>query len=189
MPSWKSFSLIALLALAGCGGGGDAYMPMSKGAEWSYGFRGVFQTGVYRVSALEPTSVAESAGWTLSGPMGRSRLAWRGTKLMAAELAGTQFHPPISLLDASAPKGSRRWEGAVVVNGKSTPAQARIDQTESSTTLNGRKFSGIQVRIALDLDGRTYESTTIYSRGVGIVVHEQRDNGRFVLSQEYLSGP
>lgn len=144
--------------------------------------------GVYPVSVLEPTSLAGVQGWVLTGPLGQSRVAWTGDRLVASEWAGTRYDPPLTLLLATTGKSSRTWRGRVSNGLSSVDTTITQQQEPGKIQVSGKETSGTRVSMTMRTD-KLYESTFFYVRGRGLVTSESRVDGRFVVGLEYLNGP
>ncbi len=150
--------------------------------------RGSLMAGVYRITAMEPTSLAGHSGWVLSGPLGRSRVAWVGDRLKAAEWAGTRFDPPITLLVSTTKPTELTWSGRVTNGLRSLDTKVTTRQEPGKINLTGRETPGLRVTMTLK-DNPSQESTFFYVKGRGLVTSETRVDGKFSVGLEYLSGP
>lgn len=164
-------------------------MPLSKDAEWDYTYSAKMLTGVESVRVINESSIDGHPAYNLSGPMGRSRIAWIGDKLVAAELSGTRFFPPITLLAPGRKGELPTWQGSISSGGTSSPASAQISQESSTFSLGGRKYSATVVVHRITYGSSNLEVSTTYADGLGIAQQVSRRNGQFVSSLEYLKGP
>jgi hypothetical protein len=139
------------------------------------------------VKVTRPVSVADVEGFELNGPLGVSRLAWRGNALVAESSAGLRFSPPIPLL---APDGKEAtWHGRVTWLGAEKPASATVRQSKRTLTLASRPIETTQSDLTLSLPSRKIELITCFEPGVGIVQQEQRSGGKLEVEIEMVSGP
>lgn len=186
---------LAAALLVGCAAPGDRYMPLEPGSEWTYTVQLHFKSVIARLKVKEQAPVGSGMGWRLAGDLGESRMAWRAGKLIAAELGGTKFDPPITLLDPTAKEAPQAdWKGVIRHAGKQIPAAGTLSQTvltdeADKLQIGSRKFSSIRSRLEVKAEGANLELTTWFAPGVGIIRQEQRINGDLVPSLEYLSGP
>ncbi len=167
-------------------------MPLEAGRSWTYTFRTGFQTFVETVTVGAPVAVGDSRGRTLSGPMGTSRLAWRGDALVASRLAGTGFDPPVPLaVQTGAKEASRAWHGRIEAFGISRSAHGALRLSRERIALAGVKVLAAKTELTLRAQGggsgaTTIEVTTWFRPGVGIVRQEQRTNRKLVVALALL---
>src|SRR5690242_20026133 len=103
--------LLALVVVAGCGGGGKEF-PLSVGRTWSYMVDAGFgTTRVEEVKVLRKVPVDGVTGFELGGNMGQSRLAWKDGILEASQLPNATFNPPIPMCVAGKAKARMDWKG------------------------------------------------------------------------------
>lgn len=164
-------------------------MPLRQKAEWTYEFNGKLQNGVEKMTVVGETSVAGGYGFLVQGPLGTSRLAWAGSKLVAAELAGVRYSPPIPLLDSSGTETLPDWKGEVRAYGMVWNGSRTATQRKTTFTLSGRKYAAIQVDHILKYGDRTIETTITFADSIGIAELNERTNGEFLSSIQYLAGP
>lgn len=179
---------IAVL-VAGCSGARSGLFPLEVGNTWSYSVRGGFVTRVVDLKVLSIESVAGVRGFKLDGPMGSSRIAWNQGILVAEELAGSRFSPPVQLLDSNQPAQHLLWNGLVSAMGRTSNAIAVVTQSNESFEIAGRKYPAVVSTVELQTAGRSMELKTWYVDGIGPVRQEQRNNGTLYPSAIYLSGP
>lgn len=139
--------------------------------------------------ATEKTSVAGAQGWVLESPHGRSRIAWVGSMVKAAELSGTKFSPPIPILLNAPNETPLEWEGEIETGLASYEATGTLLVTKTAIMLLGKKTSGLQARLTVKYGDTSLETTSVYVPRLGMVSHERRENSKFLASLEYLSGP
>lgn len=187
----SKFALAALGAtyLCACSADHSQYYPLEKGAEWTYQYRFNFPRGVESVKVSEEIAVGGVQGYKLTGPMGTSRLAWKGNRLIAEELAGTRFTPPLPLLVPGAKDKVAEWTGTMQLKGAPIPATAVLRQTATSYTVSERKYPAIKCSLSLGSKDVQVETVSIYAEGLGLVSQEENRNSLFYGSLEFLSGP
>lgn len=172
-------------------------MPLEAGRAWTYTFRTGFQTFVETVTVGDAVAVGPVMGRTLSGPMGTSRLAWRGDLLVASRLAGTAFDPPIPIgVQTSAKEASRTWHGRIEAFGISRGAHAALKLSRERLAVGGMKVQTVKTELTIVAKGSVasgsvpgatrIEVTTWFRPGVGIVRQEQRTNRKFVVALALL---
>lgn len=188
MPGLGLGALVALV-LAGCSGTDVSWMPLGPEAEWTYRTGTGLRSGVESIKVTGPTSISGHAGFRLSGPMGTSQMAWIEGRLIASELAGTRFQPPILLLDPNAEKTPARWEGTVLFGAQAMPASAEFSQQTTEVRVNDRNRNALTMTTRLRFGDRTIESTASYIRGLGLVQYEERSGDEFLNSLSYVAGP
>jgi hypothetical protein len=91
--------LLSALFVSGCASGGPSYLPLTEGREWSYSVNSGFQNDVVTLKVGPKINVGEYNGVSLIGPVGESRVAWAGSKLIASQFANARFNPPLPILD------------------------------------------------------------------------------------------
>ncbi|MCG9894967.1 MAG: hypothetical protein MH204_05785 [Fimbriimonadaceae bacterium] len=165
-----ALAAVAILA-AGCGGGGQEFMPLEPGLTW-----------IYHVSADPPAAakvqikgaarVGMTDGVQITGDLGDSRMAWRGPLLRASMLGGTLYDPPLPVLDL---RGEDLiWEGIVIHEGVSWPATARLTTCDDPVgpAADPLKLRDEDLRCSrweVTVKERTRTVTTHFARGFGIV--------------------
>jgi hypothetical protein len=186
MNRWGPAAL-GLIALAGCGSG-DAYLPSRPGLEWSYSVRTGF--GAEHVEAVRlrgGQTVAGADGFELSGPLGASRLAWRGSVLWLESLPNAGFEPAAPMLAADGT--ARNWKGEVRTLFGREPAKARLSHRFEKLTIAGRPFETLRSDLAIDRPLGATTVTTWFAKDVGILRQEQRTRGALDLRLEWVAGP
>jgi hypothetical protein len=122
--------------------------------------------------------------------MGNSRLAWVGSRLIAEELGGVRYSPPIPIYDPLATeKKPLNWNGLVIVAGKSSEGQASLTMKPDSYKVAGRDYSVKLARVELKTTGKVVENLMWFAPGIGIVRQEQRVEGTLDRALDFLSGP
>lgn len=190
---WRGASLGVLLGLCaslpGCGSRNEAYFPLRQGAEWTYQVRSGFVSRIETVRATKQVPVGGSLGWLLESPVGDSRVAWSGDRLLAAELAGTRFVPPVPMLSFSDRPSSGEWQGLATVAGRTFGGTAKLLQTKARFPLGSKVVTGIHATLRLDVPTGPIEVWSWYVDGIGLVRQEQRDRSGLARSLEYVKGP
>jgi hypothetical protein len=182
--------LCVLVGLGGCSNGGDLF-PLKIGNEWSYSISNGFSSSVEPLKVVRSVPVADVNGFELQGPMGMSRLAWRGSTLYASVLPNTRFAKPIPLVVSNEPKAVRSWDGTMEAAGKTVNVSATLKQNPESIDVGTHKFDAIKAVLTIDVatPKGTIELETYYAKGIGILKQVQRTNGKLDVGLEYLSGP
>jgi hypothetical protein len=190
------------LLSAGCTGF-RSYFPLEVGKSWTYHVRAGLAVTVDEARVTRRLSVAGVPGCEIGGPLGFSRLAWKGGTLVADSLPNTRFLPALPLLapgdpatahDAEVTKGQglrkpvRTWEGAVETMGKQLPGSAELYQEEASVTLGVRRYPALKTTLRLSTAGKKIELVTWYVDGMGPLRQEQQTNGLQDVGMEYLGG-
>lgn len=182
-------TLWALLALAalGCGGGSQTYMPLAEGNTWTYEVRVDSVTSVSDLKVTERVAVGRHSGWRLTGAMGDSRLAWAGDSLLAAELAGTNYWPPIPIFA----NDGTLWNGAVVTATSRSAATAKLTRGTETLKVGGREFKTVKCVVDLKVQDEHIQLTTWFFPGKGVMRQEQRSGPRLTRDRfvECISGP
>lgn len=193
VTSWRGASLGLLLALCGsqpgCGPQNEAYFPLKKGAEWTYQVRSGFVSRIETVRATKQVPVGGSLGWLLESPACDSSVAWIGDQLLAAELAGTRFVPPVPILSFSDRPSSGEWQGLATVAGRTYGGTAKLLQAKAKFPLGSKVVTGIHATLRLDVPTGPIEVWSWYVDGIGLVRQEQRDRSGLARSLEYVKGP
>jgi len=190
----RRWALIGLVLLAGCGAD-DRLMPLRVGNEWSYDVKTGLPESVASLKVTREVPVAGIVGCELDGPMGISRMAWKGETLIASVLGNSRFSPPIPLLNSIEERHTEKWSGRMYSHGKTYDAQATLSQEPTPLTREGRKYQATKTVLLLRLPDRELEIQTWYAPGYGILNQVQRTRtgsesvGRFDVELDYLSGP
>lgn len=181
------FVLALAVFAAGCKPDAPAEMPLTPGMTWTYSVRTPYYTYVEPLTVKAESPVGKTKGAELQGPMGRSRLGWEGSRLVAATLGHTQFEPPLPLLDVAKPEGT--WSGLMIVSGKSAKATATLKMDREQLRTAARTFSTIRSTLTVKSGERSMELISWFSPGVGLVRQEQRNEGSLALHMEWIRGP
>jgi len=178
--------LALLLALAGCKSG-SRLAPLDKGHEWTYKVQTPLYSYVETVRVGESVPVGPISGVELTGPMGRSCVGWRGSRLEASALGTTQYEPPIPLVDASMSKAT--WKGKVISAGKAVDATATLEHKRETLRLPSRQFETVRSTLKVTGLGIDMELISWFANGVGVVRQEQRNDGDLAVRMEWIRGP
>lgn len=171
-------------ALLGCAKH-DELMPMKLGKTWTYTVRPGFGTLVEPVKAIRQVPVGDGLGYELAGPLGVSRMAWQGTRLITDMAGNARFVPPIPLLGAG--DKSLDWRGWLETNGKKLPAKASLTEASAKLSLAGRDFSGTRSTLKVKTPAGELVLDTWFAPGVGVVQQEQRTNDKLDLQLQLLN--
>jgi len=183
--------------------GPRGYFPLEVGKTWTYHVRAGLASTVDDVRVTRRMAVAGAAGCEVGGPLGLSRIAWRGGTLVADSLPNTRFDPPLPLLapgdpatirEADGARGrsprrpARSWSGRVETMGKTCAGSANLYQEEASVTLGARQYPALKATLRLVAGAHKIELVTWYVDGMGPLRQEQQTNGLQDVSMEYLGG-
>lgn len=177
--------------------GGPSYLPLSEGAKWTYAVTTTFRTPVTDLKVGPKTTVGNTSGRVLSSPLGESRLAWDGPKLIVSQLANCRFNPPITLFreDKIPEKKKQRsqefvdvdeWKGRLESFDVSRPATGALSMRQSKLTIRKKEVSTVETKVLIKTEKGEMEIRTWFERGVGIVKQEQRTNRNLLVSMELL---
>ena len=159
-------------------------MPMRVGQTWTYQVTADFQVFVELISVTRRIAVGSTDGFELAGPLGVSRLAWLGDKLVTSATANARFSPPIPILLG---RGTRaRWEGQVGWMGSSTHTAATLVQDDVKVRVGGRSVNAVRSTLQFSVQGHPIELASWFQPGVGLILQEQRVNGRRNVKMEIL---
>ena len=121
--------------------------------------------------------------------MGNSVLFWDGDALMASELSGTRFKPPLLMFKSGNKDATGKWEGMIDALQYKGPATATLIQQKANFGPDSKKSESIESTLNLIFGKDSLEVRTVFTRGLGIAQQEQRLNGKFVSSFDHVSGP
>jgi hypothetical protein len=171
-----------LLVAAGCAPSPSDWFPAQVGDVMTYRLDRGSGVEVLEWRAVREVAVGGARGVEIESPVGASRLAWRDGVLVASELAGTTFEPPIPV----ALVGEATWEGSVASGPGSLPAAATIVGKRGKEADKERGVPVLEVSLELRCGGtvRTVEST--FGLGVGLLAERQRTGGRLDSSLALL---
>lgn len=170
-------------------------MPLRVGNEWSYDVKTGLPETVAVVKVTREVPVDGQVGYELDGPMGISRMTWKGELLIGSVLGNSRFSPPIPLLNSIEERQTTKWKGRMYSHGKTYEAEGSLSQEPTPLTREGRKYQAIKTVLLLRLPDRELEVQTWYAPGYGILNQVQRTRtggenvGRFDVELDYLSGP
>lgn len=183
--------LVLLGSLGGCRGSSD-FVP---GTTWNYSVRwGTQNTLVTTIKVTRKITVGGEEGFELRGPNGVSRLAERDGLLVAGELNGTRFDPPLPLLRITNPVTGedpvtvKTWEGQMIFLKSSQTCRAKLDQHQFKDLWQSKKVKTQVATLTLTTArNRVIEIRTEYLAGTGILNQEQRTDGNFNFAIELNS--
>ncbi|MCH7904384.1 MAG: hypothetical protein IH944_07430 [Armatimonadetes bacterium] len=173
--------------LIGCSQSHSRMMPLEQGNTWTYAYNSTYEEVVAEVRVSRKVAVGPVYGWELSSLMGESHLAWQGSELIAAQMAGTRFQPPIPIYASE----STSWAGTAITNGEEYSARATLTVSEETLDVGGTRHETIKTTLDIDIAGEPLQLMTWFARDIGIVRQEQRRGTplTFDHSIEFLSGP
>lgn len=181
----KPWPILFCLFVGGCQGSGSDYFPLKSGAKWSYEVKTDFDSRVDDMTVARRVSVGPAKGYELDSPTGPSRLAWDRSTLLASQISGQTFEPPLPLIVP----GSQSWRGTIETAGRRTPAKAQVKCQVVKLTFAGRQVDGLQSDVRIQSAGQPIQLTSWFVQGTGLVRQEQRTGDRRDRRIEYLSGP
>ncbi|MBX7133099.1 MAG: hypothetical protein K1X67_10525 [Fimbriimonadaceae bacterium] len=164
-------------------------MPLAVGSKWTYSVRAGFLSRVEDLKVLRTISVADVEGYELTGPMGNSRVAWKGGNFLVEDLPGTRLSPALPILIGESDKASRRWSGIAKTLSGAKEATADIVQAKDTVTIGGQTYETRRSEVVLRGLGSPITLTTWFHEGIGMLRQEQRVGDQLVRSMEYLAGP
>lgn len=180
---------MVLLAVAGCRFPTSDYMPLTVGQKWSY-------LVVSPQIKLSPELVVEQTcavggfkGFELSGPLGRSRLAWTDSRLIASQLGQTRFDPPVVLLDPDVPTKPILREITVSTPLAIVKATAKLTEEHKTIDVNGLHQPCIKTSLRITISNHNLDLFTWWVRGRGVVQQVQRTDGNQDVAMTLLDGP
>jgi hypothetical protein len=184
----KASILAAILCICGCSGGND-YYPLKVGNQWSYMVVTDFSQGVQTVKCQKSVPVAGTKGYELSGPMGISRLAWKGNTLYATALPNARLYKAIPMLIANDPKATTTWHGQLQNLGVMQKAEATLTQSTDMIDVGSKKFDTIKATLTVKSAGKDIVVETWYAKGVGPIRQTQRTGDKLNVKVDLLGGP
>jgi len=180
----RVFLAAGIGALAvGCGSHTDL-MPLEVGKTWNYVTRAGFNTFVEPVKVTRELAVAGAQGYELVGPLGASRLAWKGDTLYAFQTANARFIPAVPLLVPG--RKEMVWRGRMESNGVIVPATAHVSHSEEKIKIGGREIPTTLSTVIVQIPDKGIELKTWFQSGVGIVQQEQRTNRVLDVQTQFL---
>lgn len=178
-------AIVGASLLLGCSGS-PRLAPLAVGDHWDYRFRRGIERDVASIRVTREVPMVGGRGWETKGPMGVSRLGYRGNDLVADELGGAFLTPPLPL--GIPVKSHDQWRGWVTSAAGRLPAKATIAATEAKLSVGGRLRTLNRTVVTLRTGNHTVELTTLYAPGDGIVEQEQRTDDKLDLVLERVSG-
>lgn len=183
----RLLALCPLLLAAGCGSDTQNLFPLAEGNSWNYVVSLDGDIAYQELSVVGRTAVGPHNGWLLESDMGDSRLAWDGERLLASEMAGVRYSPPIPIY---APDGER-WSGVVLTAGSDKRATATIATSNAELNVAGRPHQTVMCVLTLDSGDGQVQLTTWFFEGLGILRQEQRSGPALTRNRkiDFVSGP
>lgn len=180
-------SALCMALTVGCSSGIRDYMPLGPNDEWEYEVHIDFVASTEMLRVARPAPVGSIEGWLLESGMGDSRMAWDGDVLLAAELAGTVYAPPIPLLAT----GDKAWRGVVMTTSSRTAGTARLQRSDEKLHVGIRDYDCAKTVLTLESSGETVQLTTWFFPGLGILRQEQRRGPQLERDRllVFVSGP
>jgi hypothetical protein len=182
--------MLPVVALCGCASAPQSnLMPLKVGETWIYRVHGRELDQVVPFKVTRRISVAGTNGYEIASDLGISRLAWVGTKLVADELAGTKYDPPLPLLDSQSAPADAQWEGTVttpagILRGTATQSQ-HVDKRPAS----GRTGVATVSTIELKTGHNVLTLVSSYVPEVGMIQQEEHNGLLSSTSLTMTSGP
>ena len=183
----RLLALCPILLLLGCGSSTQDYFPLAEGNVWNYVVSLDGDVAYQELKVVGRTAVGPHRGWLLESDMGDSRLAWDGEMLLAAEMAGVRYSPPIPIY---APDGER-WSGVVRTAGARHKATASIATSKENVDVAGRTHQTVKCVLTLDSADGQIQLTTWFFEGLGILKQEQRSGPLLTRNRriDFVIGP
>lgn len=176
-----------LFLLIGCGGSSKDYFPLKLGNEWTYEVTIDNEIAIIDITVSEKAPVGDHRGFLLKSEMGDSRLAWSRGSLLAAELAGTRYSPPIPLYADD----KTEWSGVVQSEGSKVAGTATIARSNEELIVGGRTYKTVKCVLTLDSGKDHIQLTTWFYPDLGILRQEQRSGPALERDRkiDFVSGP
>lgn len=187
--------MLAPIVLSGCGHA-HPLMPLRVGSSATYEVKFDLDKEVAPIKTVARVPVAGVEGYELAGPLGVSRVAWKGNTLYADRAANAAFEPSMPILTEDAKP--RTWRGVVTTMGKRLNATATLEVKEptkknaSETTVlvgNVNEVKAYKATLTITLPKGTLVLDSWYSVGLGLVKQEQRTNGSRVVQLAMQTEP
>lgn len=169
--------LAALVLFGGCAKTPHVF-PLKKGWSATYEVTGAFFPQVEEIEVLRSSTVAGVPGWVLGGALGESRVAWKDGVLVAEQLAGTWYAPPLPILRSAS--GDEEWRGVAVTLGQAKAISGTFVQREEKVEFADRKTQSTHVVLDLSEPGAKIEIQIWYVKGLGPIRWEHRRNTALV---------
>jgi hypothetical protein len=151
-----------------------------------YAIRTGLSKSVETVRVTSRVPIAGDYGFALTSTFGPSNLLWKGNTLLASNLGGTRFSPPIPILINGDPSATRRTKTRATWGGLSEPADIILTQSKETVRIGNTDVDGIRVTLTLQTPTREVQTISVYAPGKGLVHQQQLTNGRFDLSLDRL---
>lgn len=180
----RVWPLLLVLAM-GCGS--TAWFPIEVGWHHDYVVQNGMATYVEGIEAKAEVPVSGSRGVELSGPLGISRIAWKGSRLMASMLGGSRIVPPIPILISSAPENAINGKSTLETNGARVEVRYTLTHGREKIKVAAREVETIRTTLVLQTATQTTEVVSHYASGIGLVRQNQHTDGRFDLSIDLLN--
>jgi len=183
----KAFAPLLLVFVFGCGDSVEEYMPLGEGNRWTYEVRLDADYFDADMTVERAASVGSARGWLLASDLGQCRMAWSDGELIAAELAGTTYAPPVPLFAES----GREWSGVVTTPTTKSAATARLQRSKEDLKIAGRTYGTVKCVLTLEGSGEKTQLTTWFFPGLGILRQEQRSGPALTRDRriDFVSGP
>ena len=183
----KRLALCPILLIVGCGSNTQDFFPLAEGNVWNYVVKHDGDTAYQELRVVGRSAVGPHNGWLLESDMGDSRLAWDGERLLAAEMAGVRYSPPIPIY---APDGER-WSGVVRTAGTLHEATAAVATSNEKLDVAGRPHQTVKCVLTLDSGDGPVQLTTWFFEGLGILKQVQRSGPLLTRNRriDFVSGP
>ncbi len=187
----RAWPLLLLLTVGCASRDYSDWMPLAQGNHWAYEANLHLKTSVAEVEAVEQVAVGPVKGWLLKSDYGTSRMGWNGDELLASELAGIRFFPPLPTLRPARSEQDWTWEGKVLHMGELVPATASFVQIEDKQTIDGRERDCLKVSATIRIENQPEMTLRTWTtRHLGIVRQDLTQPNRDpVPSLSYISGP
>ena len=183
----RLLALCPIFLTVSCGSSAHDLFPLAEGNVWNYVVNHDGETAYQELRVVGRTAVGPHKGWLLESDMGDSRLAWDGERLLAGEMAGVRYSPPIPIY---APDGER-WSGVVRTAGTQQEATATIATSNVELNAAGALHQTVKCVLTLDSEDGPVRLTTWFFEGLGIMKQEQHSGPRLTRNRkiEFVSGP
>lgn len=177
-------TIIAIPLLCSCSRSPDLF-PIEIGKSWKYVVTSGMSKTVATLKVTGRTPVDGVRGYELTSELGNFRVAWKDGWLIASDLAGTRFSPPMPILHADY-KGVITWKGTVEAMGRAMSATAELTQAWGDKESRQDGKQGVLVKIRMAVGGKTIETESIYMPGIGLAEQSQRVDGLLTLRMKAL---
>lgn len=177
------------VALFGCNRD-FAVLELKPGNVWTYEVTSGLVTRMVEMSVGDAAPVGRIQGYRVVSDLGDSTIAWQGDTLMARQLGGTRFDPPIPLARSRANSKAVPWRGSVLRGGKLIKdCRATLTAELVKEKDSGSEVMRVLSTLTLHSTGPDQTVSTWMGRGPGIVRQEHRQGGVLLLRMRYVSGP